>query len=192
MRGKRLWQTLRLCSIRSPWKRAIYLKKVFASVGDGCTIMSRKVPLYPELISIGNNVHLASSVYLTVHDITHIMINRYLAGVGSKNRVKEKMGCIQIGDNVFIGSGSTVLGNVKIGSNVVIGAYSLVNRDIPDNSVAVGTPAKVIRTFDSFVDKRLKEGQYPEDISSHTENINPEFAKYLWDQFKEQRKDLSE
>ena len=48
-----------------------------------------------------------------------------------------------IGDNVIIGAGAVILGNIKIGNNVIIGANAVVVSDIPDNSIAVGVPAKV-------------------------------------------------
>jgi serine O-acetyltransferase len=51
----------------------------------------------------------------------------------------------KIGDNVYIGKGSTILGDVSIGNNVTIGANSMVLEDIPDNSVVIGNPAKIIR-----------------------------------------------
>ncbi|NVK39650.1 MAG: acyltransferase [Oceanospirillaceae bacterium] len=54
-------------------------------------------------------------------------------------------GDIEIGDNVWIGSHVTILNNVKIGDNVIIGAHSLVNADIESNSIAVGTPARVMK-----------------------------------------------
>lgn len=50
-----------------------------------------------------------------------------------------------IGDNVWIGSYSVVMKGVNIGNNSIIGAHSLVNKDIPENSLAFGLPAKVIR-----------------------------------------------
>lgn len=53
---------------------------------------------------------------------------------------------IQVGSDVWIGGGSQVMPGVTIGSNVVIGAGSLVNKDIPDHSLAVGNPCRVIRT----------------------------------------------
>ena len=53
-----------------------------------------------------------------------------------------------IGDNCFIGINTTILGKVNIGNNVTIGAHSLVLSDIPDNAVAVGSPAKVIKIND--------------------------------------------
>lgn len=52
-----------------------------------------------------------------------------------------------IGDNCYFGTGVIVMGPVKIGNNVIIGAGSVVTKDIPDNSVVVGNPAKVIKTL---------------------------------------------
>ena len=52
-------------------------------------------------------------------------------------------GCPVLGDNVYIGGGAKILGDVKIGNNVKIGANAVVLRDIPDNAVAVGVPAKI-------------------------------------------------
>lgn len=50
-----------------------------------------------------------------------------------------------IGDNVTIGANVVIIGDIKIGNNVVIGAGSVVVKDIPDNCIAVGNPARVIR-----------------------------------------------
>lgn len=49
-----------------------------------------------------------------------------------------------IGDNTTIYAGAVVLGGIKIGKNCVVGANAVVTRDVPDNSVAVGVPAKII------------------------------------------------
>ena len=54
-----------------------------------------------------------------------------------------------LGDNVQVGAGAVIIGPVHIGDNVIIGANSVVNKDIPANSVAVGAPAKVIKTLSS-------------------------------------------
>ena len=53
-----------------------------------------------------------------------------------------------IGNNVWIGSGANILPGVSIGDNSIIGAGSIVIKDIPANSVAVGIPAKVIKNLD--------------------------------------------
>jgi len=57
----------------------------------------------------------------------------------------EKFQIPKIGNNVFIGAGAKIIGNVTIGNNVKIGANAVVVKDIPDNSTAVGVPAKVIK-----------------------------------------------
>lgn len=188
MRGKRLIQTIHMCLLRSSRERANYLKNVFHSVGDGCTVMDRKIPLYPELISLGNNVHLASHVYLTTHDITDKMLNQHsdlsAYGIEKGFKFKEKIGCIEIGDNVFVGSGTRVLGNVKIGSNCIIGAGSLVNKDIPENCVVGGVPAKVIGKFDEYVRRRSLETEYPEGLEPGQENVSADLIDYKWKQFE--------
>ena len=51
----------------------------------------------------------------------------------------------RIGDNVYLAANSTVIGKVKIGNNVIVGAGAVVTKDVPDNSVVVGNPARVIR-----------------------------------------------
>lgn len=186
MRGKRLWQTLRMFLILSSGKRTKYLKdnKVFAAIGDHCSIMDRRIPLYANLIKFGDNVHVASHVHFVPHDIAHIMLNRML---GEEAKVKENIGCIEVGNNVFIGSRTTVLLNVKIGSNVIIGAGSLVNKDVPDNSVVCGTPAKVVGSMDDFLQKRLGKGTYPDKFRVTGESVNAEFAEWLWTDFYAQR-----
>jgi len=55
-------------------------------------------------------------------------------------------GVPQFGDNVYIGVGAIILGDIKIGNNVKIGANAVVVKDVPDNSTAVGIPARVINS----------------------------------------------
>ena len=59
-----------------------------------------------------------------------------------------KNGIPTIGDNVTLGANVVIIGGIKIGNNVTIGAGSVVVKDIPDNSVAVGNPARVIKTLE--------------------------------------------
>ena len=64
---------------------------------------------------------------------------------------------ITVGDNCWFGGNVTVLPGVTIGNNCVIGANSLVTKDIPDNSLAVGSPAKVVRQITEADKLGLKE-----------------------------------
>lgn len=94
------------------------------------------------LIEIGDNVTLGNRVQLLAHDDAAEQWLGY-----------RRVGRIVIGDNVFIGAGSTVLPGVTIGENSIIGAGSLVNKSIPANCVAVGVPAKVVKSLDSYLEK---------------------------------------
>ena len=57
---------------------------------------------------------------------------------------------------MFVGAESVVLPNVKIGNNVIIGANSTVTKDIPDNVVAAGSPAKVICSLEEYLERHKK------------------------------------
>lgn len=63
---------------------------------------------------------------------------------------EERRGVPEIGDNVYIGANAVIAGKIKVGNNCLIGACSLVNKDLPDNSVAVGVPAKIIADRGSY------------------------------------------
>ena len=67
--------------------------------------------------------------------------------------ISEKIGKISIGDNTFIGADTIVMPNVKIGKNCIIGTRSVVTKDVPDNTVYAGNPAKFICTLDDYIQK---------------------------------------
>lgn len=189
MKGKRLIITMRLWMTLSNAKRTEYLKKkkVFGYIGENTTIMDRTVPLYAKLIKLGSNVKVASNVKFITHDTSFRMLNLHPAL--ENNKFIEKLGCIEIGDNVFVGAGTTILYNVKIGSNVIIGANSLINKDIPDNAVVAGCPARIIGNFNDFVTKRIGEAQqYPIELSPKKEVISEELEDILWKNFENCRK----
>ena len=94
------------------------------------------------LVSIGNNVTLAPDVRILAHDAS---TKRWLDYT--------RIGKVSIGDNVFIGAGSIVLPGVTIGDNLVIGAGSVVTKDIPPNTLALGSPAKEIMPLTSFIER---------------------------------------
>ena len=189
MKGERLWHTMNLWIRWSSPKRMKYLRDhhVFSEIGENSTFMGRIVPLYANLIKIGSNVRIASKVSFVCHDTIHIMLNRLPKYKAEGKKFSEKLGCIEVGDNVFIGAGTKILYNVKIGSNVVIGASSLVNKDIPDNSVVAGIPAKVIGSFEDFCRKRESEDQIPKGMNIANEKLSPELADWCWKRFYEQR-----
>lgn len=64
---------------------------------------------------------------------------------------------ISIGDNCHIGTNVTIMPGVTIGSNVIIGVGAIVTKNIPNNSIAVGVPARVIETIDEYIKKHEKD-----------------------------------
>ena len=180
---KRLWRTFRLWTSKD---RSEYIRRshIFASFGKNSTMSSRKIPLYPELISIGDNVRLAANVCLVPHDMIHAMLNNTPQNpTGGGTVYREYMGCIRIDDNVFVGANSTILADVHIGSNVIIGACTLVTKDLESGFVYAGVPAKKICAFDEFVEKRKTLVNYPDAYSRKGDSVEVDLAKWLWNDF---------
>lgn len=186
---KHLWHQLRMFTIPSRMNRVKYLKNkgYFKSIGDRVMINSFRIPLYSNLISIGNNVWIASDVTFITHDVIHYMLN----GIDSKNKYTEKIGPINIEDNVFIGNGARIMYNVNIGHNSIIAAGSIVVKDTEPNSIYAGVPAKKIGNFEDFFEKRKNE-EYKiqhSPIKNHVSGkVTENEANYLWDMFEEKRK----
>lgn len=121
------------------------LKKRGLKIGESVTIMGEVIidPSHCWHIEIGNRVILAPRVHILAHDAsTKLFLDH--------TRVSN----VKIGNEVFIGAGTIVLPGVTIGNRVIIGAGSVVKNDIPDNSLAVGVPAKVISSLDEYIDKQ--------------------------------------
>lgn len=93
-------------------------------------------------ITIGDNVSLGPRVHVLAHDASTVM---FLGKTRAANVV--------IGNKVFIGAGAILLPGVHIGNYVIIGAGSVVSKDIPDNSVAAGNPAKIICSLEEYLSK---------------------------------------
>ncbi len=106
-------------------------------IGDNFFANFNFVVLDVGKVRIGNNVQIAPNVGL------------YTAGhplhPDSRNSGYEYGIDITIGDNVWIGGSVCIMPGVTIGNNAVIGAGSVVTKDIPDNAIAVGNPARVLR-----------------------------------------------
>ncbi len=142
---------LRLLTLKNGAVRGNYLKKknIFKSFSENVWWQPYKIPTQPKLVKIGNNVNIATEVLFMEHDIIHVMLNNSC----KVKKYKQYLGTIEIGDNVFIGARSIIMYNVKIGSNCIIGAGSVVTKDVPNNSVVAGVPAKIIGNYQSIIDK---------------------------------------
>lgn len=99
---------------------------------------------------IGNNVRIHSGCFMEMAEIEdNAVIGPCVVMIDDLHlpcpRMKECVGGVKIGRGAKIGANTTLLPGVKIGRNALIGAGSVVTKDIPQNAVAVGNPAKVIK-----------------------------------------------
>lgn len=102
----------------------------------------------PSLVELGNNLDINDNFTLLTHDYgTFVFLQLYHDYVNSSGKVK-------IGNNICFGRNVTVLKGVTIGDNCIIGLGSVVSKDIPSNSVAIGCPAKVVCTIEEYYNKR--------------------------------------
>ena len=131
---------------------ARYLKKHgrFRSIGDNCIIYTFTNIPDPELVRIGNNV-LLSGCSLFAHDGSIAVLNR------AYNVKLDKVGKIDIKDNVFIGHGAIVQPGVTIGPNAIVAAGSVVTSDVKKGTIVGGIPARTIGKVDTLVKKLKKE-----------------------------------
>jgi acetyltransferase-like isoleucine patch superfamily enzyme len=101
----------------------------------------------------GNNVLIGSNVLISDHNHGGYGDSEHTSPNMAPNKRPIIFGGIEIGDNVWISDGVVINGKCKIGSGVVIGANSVVVNDIEPNCIAAGVPAKIIKKWDSDLNK---------------------------------------
>lgn len=140
-------------------ERADMLRRLLGRCGEGATIVSPFFCDYGYNIEVGDRffanaglvvldgarVRIGHNVFIAPH------VGIYTAGhpldAAERRTGLEYARPVTIGDDVWIGGGVSILPGVSIGDRCVIGAGSVVNRDIPANSLAVGNPCRVIRSL---------------------------------------------
>lgn len=111
-------------------------------LGDGVHIVAH------EKVVIGNNVLMASKIFISDTSHGDYSDEKQDSPLTTPNKRPLITNPVTIGDNVWLGENVVVLPGVEIGSGSIVGANAVVNKSIPKNSIAVGSPAKVIKTFD--------------------------------------------
>lgn len=106
-----------------------------SSLGNNCFISANKN------VVVGKNCIFSAFVFVTDHDHILYKNNKLI------NALSEGEETI-IGDNVFVGVKASILKGVEIGDNSIIGANTVVTKSVPANSICVGNPGKVIKTYD--------------------------------------------
>lgn len=185
MRAERMYHSIRLLLLRRPAKKAAYLKKhnILGAIGDNCKWGPWLIPLYPKLIKLHDNVH----VHKTSKIVTHDMLNGYLKTSHPEVDfgTKERLGCVELMDNVYIAMNVTVMPDVRIEKDSIITAGSVVSSDIPADSVAAGIPAKPIGTTSMFAAlRRMSKGQR---MTFKNQELEDSLAAEEWVRFNQKR-----
>ncbi len=168
--------------IKKIWKKlyaVLYPEKYVRKIGVNCKGEFRvygnpygHFGTEPWIITLGNNVHITKNVEFITHDGATLLFRK-------RHPKLEITKPIVVGNDVYIGVNSIILPGVTIGDNVIIGAGSVVTRDIPCNSVAVGTPARVIESADEYYEKAKLESLELGDLQGKLkDNALKEYYNY--------------
>ena len=144
-----------------------YLRTKGMSIGENCRIFCDISTAESYLVEIGNNVTISGDVSLITHDSS---IQKALPDV------TDVFGKIKIGNNCFIGIGSTIMYGVTLADNSIVAAGSVVTKSVTEpGKIIGGNPAKVISDVESFASKMRKhavniKGLSPEQKKALLEN----------------------
>lgn len=157
-----------------------FCRKIGVKIGNNCIILGSHHPFgtEPYMITIGDHVRINEGVQFITHDGS-VWVIRYMTDYFHDAELKDidLFGTIVVGNNVQIGSRALIMPGVKIGSNVIVGAGAIVTKDVPDNSIVAGVPAKVIETIDEYYNKHKNH-------FDHTKNMTYQSKKsYLIDKY---------
>ena len=118
-------------------------------VGQGCRIYTANFSTEPYLVTIGDHVGISAGTQFITHDGAAMLLRE-------QHPALQVLGTISVGNRTFIGFNAIILPNTTIGANCVIGAGAVVRGEIPDNSVVMGNPGKIIMTTDMLKDVMLR------------------------------------
>ena len=158
-RAQRLLAKYNMTSADDAAGRLALLRQLFGAIGDGADILPRFACDYGHNIRIGNNAFINyNCVFLDCAPIEigddlqmapAVQLYTAYHPLDRKNRAAglEYAKPIRIGSGVWIGGGAIVLPGVRIGDGAVIGAVSVVTRDVPPDMLALGNPARIVRSL---------------------------------------------
>lgn len=160
-----------------------YLRSKGISIGYGTKLRPKSTHIdlsRPSLVSIGSDCYMNENFTILTHDwVTRVFIRSGFDFIPSS-------GSVTIGDNVSFGQNVMILKGVTIGDNTFIGAGSIVTKNIPSNSIAVGIPCKVLMSLEEYYEKRLKI--YENEAIEYARSIETRFHRNpipadFWEEF---------
>jgi len=140
------WRRATAAAISHPVRLRTFYPTSSIVIGDGCQLTGASLTCRSTSIELGKNVLVGPDVVIVDSDF-HAP---WPVADRPVNPGVENDRPVRIGDGAWIGMHSIILKGVTVGKGAIIGAGSVVTRDIPDNAVACGCPARVVRRCDSF------------------------------------------
>lgn len=133
-----------------------YLIKQGAKIGVGTRLncLTGAFGSEPYLVECGSDCLFAWDTHFVTHDGGIKVLNslgKFSSG-GTPIRM-DKVAPVKIGDNVYVGMGAYIMPGVTIGNNVIVAAGAIVTRDVEDNIIVGGIPAKPISTIDEYYER---------------------------------------
>lgn len=161
---KKRWLEIKFIIYSIIGKKMHFLRSrnVFGYLGRNVLYQPYRLPRNPRLVKIHNNVKIAAGVTFYEHDVINSMLKN--VDMSLKGSWKIHQTPIEIFDNCFIGGGAMLIGDIKIGPNAIVAAGSVVTKDVEPGTIVGGNPAKVIGSFDSLYEKRLKNDYSETDM----------------------------
>lgn len=163
---KKVWRKIKIAFANNE-KYIEILRLGGVQIGKGCVIdKTAEFGTEPYLISIGDNVRITKGVRFITHD-GGLWVPRRM-GLVDVNA--DRFGAIYVGENTNIGWDAIIMPGVRIGKNCVVGCGAIVTKDVSDNVVVAGVPAKVIETIEEYAQKNKAK-------CVNTKNLNSEEKK---------------
>lgn len=130
-----------------------YIKWIGLNFGKDIHIYGNPVNMFgtePWCITLGDHVYITDGVKFITHDGGTLIFRHLIPDLEITKPIK-------VGNYVYFGTRSMIMPGVTIGDNCIIAAGAVVTKDVPDNSIVGGVPAKLIKSSDEYLDKIKKE-----------------------------------